>query len=114
MSTDKNYKLPESLIPPVAGTLTNTNKRTVTSNYTVQSSDSLILANAAAGTFTVTLPAATSNQTIMVVKTDAVNNVNVGLTGADTYPGGSTNYILNFEGHGLIFVSNGTNKWFTF
>ena len=72
-----------------------------TSAYTAVSTE-LVLADATAGGFTVTLPTPENNAVIVVKKTDSsVNAVSVARSGSDVFnqPGGDTTLQLTQYGH---------------
>jgi hypothetical protein len=85
---------------------------TKTTSYTIVGTDVVILANAASGTVTVTLPAASSftNYRFFVKRIDtSANSCTVTRTGADTIDGQTSITIDTYMS--LAVLSNGTN-WF--
>lgn len=84
----------------------------VTTTYTVTSQDRFIGANATAGAFTITLPAAAivgSGFIVGIGKEDATANA-VTIDGNSTETiGGSQTYVLNIRYQGIEIESNGTN-----
>jgi hypothetical protein len=81
-------------------------------NLTVQNGQTVVLASAASGAITITLPDAASTNTdrvILVKKTDAsVNAVTIATTGGDTIDGASTKS-LSTQYASYTFVSDGSN-----
>ncbi len=86
---------------------------TKTANYTIATSDTVILGDATSGAITITLPAAStvSGYRFYVKKIDSsANTVTIARTGADTIDGG-TSAVISVQYVTLNLVSNGTN-WF--
>jgi hypothetical protein len=84
-----------------------------TSNYTMQQyPGETVLANAASGSFTVTLPDATKTSNFYTVKkTDSsTNTVTISTTSSQTIDGGSS-AVLKVQYVAITLVSNGSN-WF--
>lgn len=82
-------------------------------NYTAANND-VVFANAAGGSFTVTLPssAANANAVIVVKKIDNTGNaVNIARTGGDLIEGAASQ-VLNVYLDVLTFISNGAGSWF--
>jgi hypothetical protein len=87
--------------------------KTVTSAYTLTSSDSTVLANASSAAFTVTLPDATTcnGREYVIKKIDSSTNaVTVGVTGTQTIDGASS-YSLALQNKYVAVQSNGSN-WY--
>ena len=97
-------------------TLTSAGTRslaTKSTTYSAATTDSVILANAAGGAFTVTLPTAVGNTgKIFTVKrtNSGSNNVTVGTTSAQTIDGATT-YAITTQYQSIDLISNGSN-WF--
>lgn len=89
-----------------------TNVITVTTNYLALQTDSVILANAAGGAITITLPSAIgTNKPITIKRINAgANAVNINTVLGQTFDGSTTGSI-NVENQSLTFVSNNAN-WF--
>jgi hypothetical protein len=84
-----------TLDAPVGFTIRNAQNsypiKTVTAAYTANSFDEVIVANAASGTFTVTLPTAVGRtRPITVKRINATNNVTVGTTSSQTIDGAAS------------------------
>lgn len=85
----------------------------VTTTYTVADNVFYVRADATAGAFTVTLPAASSNEGRMlaVCKIDAGGNaVTVAASGSDTIQGSAT-ISLAAQWNKALIISNGNNGW---
>ena len=85
--------------------------RTVTASGTIATADSLLLANAASGAQTQTLPSAvtTPGKTFTLKKTDAsVNAVTLATTSSQTIDGALT-FVLKYQGNSVTVVSDGVN-----
>ncbi len=83
-------------------------------NYSMTASDFAILASAATGAITITLPNANTAVGMMVLikKTDSSTNaVKVARAGSDTIEGASSKS-LTTRYASLTLISNGTNEWF--
>jgi hypothetical protein len=96
----------------VAGGL-SVNVVTKTSAYTMTGSDYTVLANAASGPFTVTLPSASNRgQKVMVIKTDSsANAVTVGSANSDainTVP----SITLTAEFAEINLIADGIHTWY--
>ena len=87
--------------------------KTVTTTYLMEPSDSVILADATGGIFTVSLPAVdeAKNQHYSVKKVDAVANVTVDTPDSADIDGASTS-VLSSQWDVVTVVSDGTD-WFT-
>lgn len=86
---------------------------TVTTTYTVKAIVYYIRADATAGIFTITLPAAVSNQgrSILIKKIDATANaVTISRAGTDTIEG-STTASLATQWTRIHLISNGVDTW---
>lgn len=86
---------------------------TKTGNYTLTSSDTVILADSTSGSVTITLPTAStvSGYRFYVKRTDgSANSVSVARSGSDTIDG-ATSVSLGAQYTTMTFVSDGTN-WF--
>ena len=86
---------------------------TKTSDYTVASSDTVILADATSGAINITLPAASgaAGARCFIKKTDSSSNtVTIQRSGSDTIDGG-TSAVIRVQYTCLQLVSNGSN-WF--
>lgn len=86
---------------------------TKTSNYTVTTSDTVILADATSGTIAITLPTAASaaGYRFFVKRIDnSGNSVTVDRSGSDTIDG-ATSHTISVQYTSLTLVSNGSN-WF--
>lgn len=83
------------------------------SNYTITSSDTVIMADATGGNVTITLPVASgvSGYRFFVKRTDgSANSVSVARSGADTIDG-ATSQSLSIQYTSLTVVSDGSN-WY--
>lgn len=97
---------------PAWGDLTF-NTATKTSNYTVTTSDTVLLADAASGNITITLPAASSSSgyRFFIKRIDnSGNTVTVQRAGSDTIDG-ATSQTLDLQYTSITVVSNGSN-WY--
>ena len=86
---------------------------TKTTNYTIATSDTVVLADATAGVIVITLPVAStaSGYRFFVKKIDSsANTVTITRSGADTIDGGTT-AVISVQYTSITIVSNGTN-WF--
>lgn len=88
----------------------------ITSNYSILTTDYTLLVNANAGAVTVTLPlAATSKLTGKVYnikKTDSsANLVTIATSGSDNIDGAST-YVLSFANQTVTVQGGGTTQWY--
>jgi hypothetical protein len=86
----------------------------VSANYTVASSDFIILDSASSAANTVTLPAASASKGryIIVVKTDtSTNAVTVAAAGTDTIQGSATKSLTS-QYSKVILISDGTSTWY--
>jgi hypothetical protein len=86
----------------------------VSANYTVASSDFIILDSASTAANTVTLPAASASKGryIIVVKTDtSANAVTVAAAGTDTIQGSATKSLTS-QYSKVILISDGTSTWY--
>jgi hypothetical protein len=87
----------------------------VTGAYTLTDSDRNLHASAAAGAFTVTLPAASavvSGAEFVITKTDSSGNaVTVGRTGGDTINGAASDKSIATQWSGYVLVSDGSSGW---
>jgi len=87
----------------------------LTTTYTVEADDTLILAATAGGAFTATLPAASSVKPGHVKefkKTDSsANDFTVARAGSDTIDG-ATSKVLGAQYDVLRIVSDGSSKWY--
>jgi hypothetical protein len=85
---------------------------TATANYLALQTDSVILANAAGGAITITLPSAIgANKPVTIKRINAgANAVNINTVLSQTFDGSTTGSI-NVQNQSLTFVSNGAN-WF--
>ena len=84
-----------------------------TGNYTITSSDTVILADATSGTITITLPTASSvsGYRFYIKRTDgSANSVSVARSGSDTIDG-STSCTISVQYVSLEVVSDGSN-WY--
>lgn len=81
-----------------------------TANYNAALSD-VVLCNAVAGGFNVTLPAPTANRIVTVKKTDASANAVTVLPNAAETIDGAASFVLNAQWESITLVSNGVN-WF--
>ncbi|MCA9333613.1 hypothetical protein KC963_01040 [Candidatus Saccharibacteria bacterium] len=89
------------------------NTATKTSNYTVTTSDTVLLADAASGNITITLPAASSSSgyRFFIKRIDnSGNTVTVQRAGSDTIDG-ATSQTLDLQYTSITVVSNGSN-WY--
>lgn len=83
---------------------------TKTANYTITNADSVILANAASGPFTLSLPpAATANKTYTIKKIDNTSNaVTIDGNGSETIDDALTQ-VVTIPKTSLTFVTDGSN-----
>lgn len=103
----------EALYDPV---VTARQVTTVTTTYTVLMSDYLVVANAAGGAFTVTLPDATTclGVTFIVKRTSASNTVTVkSVAGTLDGTAAATGIALDAQYKTRAFTSDGTNYHIT-
>lgn len=93
----------------IPSTAINLSVSTKTSNYTILSTDDVILGDASGGAFTLTLPTAVGNsgKVLYILKIDTVNNVNI--TGTID---GIANPSLTSVGQTYQIISNGT-LWYS-
>ena len=86
---------------------------TKTANYTIVSTDDVILADAAGGAITITLLSAVGVVKEFTVKriNAGSNNVSIGTTSLQTIDGGAAPAVLTTAWTSLTFVSNNAN-WF--
>jgi hypothetical protein len=99
-------------IKPTASTVVNRAIQTKTSAYTLTANDSVILADASGGAFTLTLPTAVgiSGTVYTIKRISASNNVTIDGAGAETIDGAAT-YVLTAQWQAVELISNGTS-WF--
>lgn len=87
---------------------------TKTANYTLTSGDDTVLANATAGAFTLTLPAASTNSgktfTIKNISTNS-NAVNLARDGSDLIDG-ETSQSLTLPNSSVVLRSDGVSNWY--
>lgn len=98
-------------IKPVASTVVNRTISTKTTTYTLTANDSVILADATGGAFTLTLPTAVGiSGTVYDIKriNSGANNVTIDGAGSETIDGGTT-AVLAFQYESISIISNGTN-----
>jgi len=82
---------------------------TKTADYTVLTTDGLLLCNAASGGFTITLTASPgSKQQIVIKKTDATTN-SVVINGNSKTIDGSTSIYINKQNNSFSLIYDGTN-----
>lgn len=97
---------------PPAGGSSNFAVATKTANYTLTTNDKLVLADAAGGAFTLTLPTAVGNTGIefIIKRIDAAltNLVTIATTSSQTIDG-KTTVTINDTGVVSVFVSDGSN-----
>jgi hypothetical protein len=91
---------------------------TKSANYTLTSSDSVVVGDASGGAFTLTLPAANSvpaGRQFRFKKKDNVvgNNLTVAAAGSDTIDG-ATSFVLNIQYQSVTLVSDGSSNWWVF
>lgn len=113
ISTVSAYTLSLTSLPALPASTLSTPSGTVTGSYTVQSGDYLILANAAGGNVTVSLPAAASStgRTLLIKKTDSSSNtVTIDPNGAELIDGSAT-YVTAIQNLTVMIVCNGT-AWY--
>lgn len=113
ISTVTAYTLSLTAMPALPATSLSTPSGTVTGSYTVQSSDYLILANAASGAVTINLPAASlsKGRTLLVKKIDSsANTVTIDPNGAELIDGLAT-YATAIQNLTIMIVCNGT-AWY--
>lgn len=99
----------------IAATTTAANSHTVvtkTTNYTITTSDEIILANASGGAVTITLPTAVGNTNMYTVKKidSSANHVTIATSAAQTIDGGST-AVIQVQYASVSVVSDNAN-WF--
>lgn len=88
----------------------------VSSNYVAKSTDAFISVGASGGAITVTLDAASAlkGQFLNIVKNDtSANAVTIITAGSDKIDYTTGTVILNAQGQGISFVSDGTSAWMT-
>lgn len=88
----------------------------ITSNYSILTTDYTLLVNAVGGPVTVTLPLAStlhlSGKIYNVKKTDSsANAVTVATSGADTIDGSAT-FVLSFANQSVTMQGGGTTQWY--
>lgn len=83
-----------------------------TAAYTLTKADQGVLADAASGAITITLPAAASckYRQFWIKKIDATNNVTVDGAGSETIDGATTK-VLSTQYESVVLVSDGTEWW---
>ena len=69
--------------------------RTVTSSYTIDDSDNVILVDATSGSVTITLPNSVDNRTVVVKKIDNSNNVTIATSGSELIDGAAIKILSN-------------------
>ena len=84
---------------------------TVTSNYTITTSDDVVFGDTTSGAVTLTLPAATNKRMIRIGKVVAVNNLIIDSAGTDTIEG-NTEMVLTDQYSTMIVVSDGIATWY--
>lgn len=107
-STESRWIIVGASVSAAAGDLAI---QTKTTTYTILNTDGLVLADATAGAFTVTLPTASgiSGRIITVMKTDSsVNIVTIDGNASETINGSLTE-LLGSQYDSIRLVSNGTN-----
>ena len=111
-SRDRADMLPQNYVPtaPSAGS----NIVIITSNYTAVPGD-VIMANAAGGPFTITIPPSVSSVApIFIKKVDATGNiVSVTATGGDLIDGLATQQ-LNVQYQAMEIFPDGVTNWYVF
>lgn len=84
-----------------------------TSNYPITNADTVILAGASGGAFTVTLPTAVgiAGKTFTIIKTDSTtaNPVTIARTSSQTINGSNNNVLFYQQNQGATFMSDGAN-----
>lgn len=113
ISTVTAYTLSLTAMPALPATALATPSGTVTGTYAVQSADYLILANAAGGNVTVTLPtaAASKGRTLLIKKIDAsTNTVTIDPAGTELIDGNAT-YSTAIQNLTIMIVCDGT-AWY--
>jgi hypothetical protein len=94
-----------------AGSGTYFNVASTSANITLTDTNDIVLASAASGAITVTLPSPTSGKQLTVKKTDStVNSVTVSPSGGQTIDGGAS-YSLNTQYQSISLVTDGSN-WY--
>lgn len=92
------------------------NPLTKTANYTLVAGD-VVAADASAGSFTLTLPDATTNagKPILIVRKDATPStvLTIAVAGSDTFNGDGTSTILNDQNDAVQLISIGA-IWYVF
>jgi hypothetical protein len=89
-----------------------------TSNYTITTSDDIVLGDASGGAFTLTMPAANvSGRLYEIVNCGSgTNQITVARNGSDTFEGISTTSVtsitLGTYGERLVLAADGTSKWY--
>lgn len=86
-----------------------------TANYTITKSDQYVLLDTASvGTFTATLPAASSYKgRLTLVKADAgFVAATIARAGSDTFLGGATSKKMNTQGEIMVLESDGVSVWY--
>lgn len=100
------------------GSLSSTAVATASRTISIQSSayspsatiSEVVLANASSGSITITLPSATSNTNLYIVKKvdNSSNNVTIATVSSQTIDGGST-AVLRVQFVSVMLVSDGSN-----
>ena len=98
-------------IKPVASTVINRAISTKTTTYTLNANDSVILADATGGAFSLNLPTAVGiSGTVYDIKrtNSGANNVTIDASGAQTIDGALT-YVLTVQYQSVTLISDGSN-----
>jgi len=88
---------------------------TKTTNYTITSTDDTILADASGGSFTLTLPSASSNSgkifRIQKIDSSLSNSITISRAGSDTVEGDtSTSLVTQYDA--VTLISDGSATWY--
>lgn len=94
-----------------SGSGTYFNVASTSANITLTDTNDVVLASAASGAITITLPSPTSGKQLTIKKTDStVNSVTVSPSGGQTIDGGAS-YSLNTQYQSISLVTDGSN-WY--
>lgn len=87
--------------------------KTASYTETIMSGGIIILADASAGSFVITLPTAVGNTSVITIKkTNSANTVTIDGAGAQTIDGGAT-AVITYQYASVTLVSDGANWYIT-